>query len=156
MRSPQSAHRLPSMGRMANRQSWQTGRREILTRGVPQRRQSPGNNVANKPSAAAVTQETSAVSAATTLALTARVKSSLLLKTTLPTRTSAHSGRAERILMKYSCVYLGHATLSNVPPLGCWTRTGSPRLALPSFASADENRAVATLEAVGTTVRPQQ
>jgi len=40
--------------------------------------------VAKRPSAAVVTQETKAVSAATTLALAIRVKSSLLLKTTLP------------------------------------------------------------------------
>jgi len=39
------------MGRMASRHSWQTGRREILTRGVPQMRQSEGNKTAKRLSA---------------------------------------------------------------------------------------------------------
>jgi hypothetical protein len=125
-------------------------------RGVPQSRQSPGKRVANKPSAAAVMHETRALSAASTLALTARVKSSLLLKTNLPTRNSAHSRHAGRILMKYSRVRLSHAMLGDVAYIGSWTRRGNRRVPVPRLSGADEDGTVAALETVGTTVGPQQ
>ena len=41
----------PSMGCMASRHSWQTGRREIFTSAVPQMRQSEGNKTAKRLSA---------------------------------------------------------------------------------------------------------
>jgi hypothetical protein len=82
IRSPQIPHTVPCRGRKSYKQASQTGRREILTRGAPHRRQSEGNRVAKRLSAAALTQETKTGS---TLALVARVRSSLLLKTNLPT-----------------------------------------------------------------------
>jgi len=67
---------------------WQTGRREMLTRGVPQRRQSDGKRVAKRLSATPLTDETrvdtSELSRVKTWVPVARIGSSLLLKTSLP------------------------------------------------------------------------
>src|SRR5581483_1427435 len=100
-RSPQIPQRLPSTGLTAARQFSQTGRREILTSGAPQRRQSEGKRVAKRLSAATLTQETNAGSA--TLALVARVRSSLLLKTILQPARSLPAP-AGNISGQYSCV----------------------------------------------------
>src|SRR5271155_1797305 len=93
-RSPQMAHTPPVMGRMASRHSWQTGRREILIRGVPQMRQSEGNRTAKRLSAIWGSQPRGLPPLSTLLlaeaiegpatpavAWLARILSSLLLKT---------------------------------------------------------------------------
>src|SRR5580704_2940854 len=97
------------MGGMAPRHSWQTGRREILTNGVPQMRQSEGNKTAKRLSAIWRPQPrptwTSPIGfwlapeaieglATAALAWLARILSPLLLKTAsaLPARNL--SGRA--------------------------------------------------------------
>jgi hypothetical protein len=56
----------------------------MLIRGVPQRRQSEGNSVANRPAAMPLAQETNGLSCATTLVSVARIGVPLLLKTILP------------------------------------------------------------------------
>jgi hypothetical protein len=90
-RSPQTAQTPPAIAGMASRQSWQTGRREIFTRGVPQMRQSEGNKTAKRLAAILLVQRRSARifsvpeaiegPATAALALLARVLSPLLLKT---------------------------------------------------------------------------
>lgn len=82
--SPQMAQVPTEIGCMADRQSSQTGRREMLISGAAHRRQSAGNRVANRLSAALLSKETSDVRPVTVLAVEARVGSSLLLKTILP------------------------------------------------------------------------
>jgi hypothetical protein len=76
------------MGRTSEREGRQTGRREILTRGAPQRRQSDGKRVAKRLSATPLTDETSIdtseLSRVKTGVPVARIGSSLLLKTSLP------------------------------------------------------------------------
>jgi hypothetical protein len=81
---------------MASRHSWQTGRREILTKGTPQMRQSEGNRTAKRLSAiwpvqlrsigtrrfwTRVLSEAIEGPATPALAWLARILSSLLLKT---------------------------------------------------------------------------
>src|SRR4029077_16124852 len=88
------------MGRMSERQSRQTGRREILIKGAPQKRQSEGKRVAKRLSATPRTEETrkgtSAASRVPTLVPEARIESSLLLKTNLPRRCAAAERCCER------------------------------------------------------------
>ena len=79
MRSPQTEQRPPAMGCMESRQTSQTGRREIRTRGSPQMRQSTGNSVAKRLSARTAARATIAVP--TVPVGVARVRSQLLLKT---------------------------------------------------------------------------
>src|SRR5215469_11962774 len=55
--SPQRSHVSAAIRRMAARQVSQTGRREILSRGSPQRRQSDGKNAAKRPRAAELVPE---------------------------------------------------------------------------------------------------
>src|SRR5271154_5044594 len=88
-RSPQMEHSWPARGSMAERHCSQTGRREILMRGVPQRRQSEGKNVANKPAATSPAQQASRLCCPTTLVAVVRIGSSLLLKTLLPRHADA-------------------------------------------------------------------
>ena len=73
----------PAMGRTADKHSSQTGRREIFTRGVPQRRQSAGNRVAKRLSAILLAHKTKGLSFAAILVALARAWSPLLLKTNL-------------------------------------------------------------------------
>ncbi len=80
--------------------SSQTGSREILIRGVPQRRQSEGNRVAKRLSATPLTEETREdtreLSRTAALVPVVRIGSPLLLKTTSlvqPVLTGAPSGR---------------------------------------------------------------
>src|SRR6267154_2824613 len=84
-------HTPPEIGRMASRHSWQRGRREIFTKGVPQMRQSEGNKTAKRLSAIWPAQPRPAWAmpvrtptgrpADAALAWLARILSSLLLKT---------------------------------------------------------------------------
>jgi hypothetical protein len=46
--SPHISQALAEVGRIAPKQTEQTGSREILSKGAPQRRQSEGNSAANK------------------------------------------------------------------------------------------------------------
>src|SRR5207249_8785576 len=91
------------MGRSRATHSSHTGKREILTRGAPRRRQSEGNNVAKTHSAMPLTEETNedAICRATTLVPEARNWSPLLLKTNLP-RPAAAWGSRRTNLLQYS------------------------------------------------------
>src|SRR5262249_49004693 len=75
------------MGRIAERHSGQTGRRETLVRGMPQTRQSEEKKVANRLSAMPFSDETSVEPSPLCpdrALFWARIKSPLLLKTSLP------------------------------------------------------------------------
>src|SRR5207302_11236373 len=91
------------MGRICATHSSHTGKREILTTGAPQRRQSEGNNVAKTHSAMPLTEETNedATFRATTLLPEARNSSPLLLNTNLP-RPAAARGPRRRNPLQYS------------------------------------------------------
>src|SRR3974390_486409 len=69
------------MGRIASRQGTQTGKREILTRGFPQMRQSEGKKVANRLSASRSARGASEGCRGTDPSRIARVRSPVLLKT---------------------------------------------------------------------------
>jgi hypothetical protein len=69
----------------------------MLMRGVPQRRQSEGNNVANKPAAIPPAQETHGLSCATTPVPVARIGFPLLLKAILPRPAVATGAPTRRI-----------------------------------------------------------
>src|SRR6185295_10989386 len=86
----------PAIGRMADRQSSQTGRREILIRGEPQRQQSAGNRVANRLSTAPLNHETRKACLPAGLVSGSRIWSSLLLKTDL------HVPLTGRLVSQYS------------------------------------------------------
>src|SRR5579863_2333222 len=77
-RSPQMEQSPPVIGRIAPRQSSQTGSREMLMRGAPQRRQSEGNNVAKRPAATPLAHETHGLSCSTSLVPVARIGVPLL------------------------------------------------------------------------------
>src|SRR5262249_3987479 len=100
-RSPQMEHTLSSMGWITDKHGSQTGKREMLARGLPQRRQSEGNKVANRADATPFTleikEESSRHSRVASLASVARVGFPLLLKTTLPRPAAASGAPAERI-----------------------------------------------------------
>ena len=100
-RSPQIAHKASEIGCIDARQSSHTGSREMFIRGLPQRRQSEGNNVANKAAATPFMPETkeekSELSRLTSLASAARVGFVLLLKTTLPRPAATVGAPAGRI-----------------------------------------------------------
>src|SRR5579872_2749199 len=100
-RSPHTEQSPPAIGRIAERQSSQTGKREMLTRGWWQISQSEGNNVANKaaatPLAPETKQETNRLSRFT-LVSGDRFWVPLLLKTILPRPTDASGARIGRIL----------------------------------------------------------
>ena len=87
-RSPQTEHRLPESGRMASRHSGQTGSREMLVRGSPQRRQSEGKRTLKRAAARLLRPETmvddNELSAPCSLHPSSRVGIPLLLKTVLP------------------------------------------------------------------------
>ena len=87
------------MGRIAARHSSQTGSREILIRGVPQRRQSEGKKVANRLSAIPPTEEIREASNALCCftASVARVGCPLLLKTSLPHPSGATGAPPRRM-----------------------------------------------------------
>src|SRR4030088_3592491 len=79
-------HALPLRGRMAPRQSSQTGRREMLVSDAPQMRQSEGNSTAKRLAAAWLGQarglcKTIKAPTSGTESPLARILSSLLLKT---------------------------------------------------------------------------
>ena len=105
-RSPQTEQMLPLMGRTSARHGWQTGRREMLTRGEPQRRQSDGKRVAKRLSATPLTDETrvdiSELSRVKTWVPVARIGSSLLLKTSLPRSPGNTKDAAGKLLPQYS------------------------------------------------------
>src|SRR5947208_14636211 len=91
---------MPVMGRICTTHSSHTGKREILTRGAPQRRQSEGNNVAKTHSAMPFTEETNEDATCRTPALLpeARIWSPLLLKTHLPRPAAAWGPRRTNLL----------------------------------------------------------
>lgn len=101
MRSPQIEQVLPLMGRMDDKQSRHTGRREMLVRGAPHKRQSEGNSVANRLSAIAVEErarrEAKELRCSADLALEARIGSPLLLKTVLPARPVPHRSQPDEL-----------------------------------------------------------
>jgi hypothetical protein len=72
------------MAGMADRQSWQTGKRKISIRGALHRGQSAGNRAANRLSARPLIPETNKACLPGGLVSRARVWSWLLLKTDLP------------------------------------------------------------------------
>ena len=95
-RSPQMEQSPPVIDGIACRQSSHTGSLEMFIRGVPHRRQSEGNSVANKAAAMPLAQETSGLSCATTPVPMARIGVPLLLKTILlhpAATTGAPTGR---------------------------------------------------------------
>ncbi len=69
----------------------------MLIRGAPQRRQSEGNSVANRPAAMPLAQETNGLSCGTTLVPVARIGVPLLLKTILPRPAAATGAPTGRI-----------------------------------------------------------
>jgi len=73
----------PAIGRISDRHSSQTGRREIFTRGALHRRQLAGNKVANRLSATVFIQDSTTPGCAAVLSRGLRVWSVLLLKTNL-------------------------------------------------------------------------
>jgi len=83
IRSPHVRHKPPLIGRICATHTSHTGRREILIRGAPQKRQSEGNSVAKTHSAIPLTDEISRCCAAI-LVPEARIWPPLLLKTSLP------------------------------------------------------------------------
>src|ERR1700680_901247 len=91
----------PAMGRMAARHAWQTGRREMLVKGVPQRRQSEGKRVAKRLSATTLIEETrmdtSEPPRGATLVPVVRIGSPLLLKTNLPSSPGTAKAASRRI-----------------------------------------------------------
>ena len=90
------------MGRTLARQSSQTGKREILFSGVPQRRQSAGKRVANRLSAASVRHDrTTASTLEMPAANRVRSRSLLLLKTTSATAAPS-AGASRKHLSQYS------------------------------------------------------
>src|SRR5215475_1395424 len=76
-------HVPPTIGRIPDRHSSQTGKREIFTRGALQRRQLAGNRVANRLSATVFIQDNTIPGCAAVLSRGLRVWSVLLLKTNL-------------------------------------------------------------------------
>jgi hypothetical protein len=92
IRSPQTEHTQPAIGRMEARHSSQTGRQEIVTGGVPQMRQSEANNTAKRLSEARPPHRETIERPATALASVARVRSPLLLKTAsrVPVELAVH------------------------------------------------------------------
>ncbi len=80
---PQTEHRTPSILWICSRQVSQTGKREALTRGVRQKRQSAGNRVVKRLAAAVCRIEAIGLRLRVSSTLSARVRSPLLLKTTL-------------------------------------------------------------------------
>jgi hypothetical protein len=82
------------MGRIPERQDWQTGRRVMLRRGLLQRRQSDGNSVAKRLSAIPLAQNAREPGGSTTAAPEARIGSALLLKTILLGPDEASTGRS--------------------------------------------------------------
>src|ERR1700730_16151960 len=103
-RCPQPEHTQPAIAGMEAMQCWQTGSRKMVSRGVPQMRQSEGNNTAKRLSAARPPQRKTIERPATALAWVARVRSPLLLKTASPVPLElAVQGR--RISLQYN----GHA-----------------------------------------------
>lgn len=99
------------MGRISARQARQTGSREILIKGVLQRRQSEGKKVANRLSATRRTEENrtgankpfrGATLLLVPLAPVARIGSPLLLKTNLPRSPVAAQRRNRTNLPQYS------------------------------------------------------
>jgi hypothetical protein len=82
MRSPHSEHTAPEIGRSSSRHSWHTGSREPLIRGEPHKRQSAGKTTLKRLSAAWA-QNARKLPRPAEVVLGARIRSSLLLKTTL-------------------------------------------------------------------------
>src|SRR5690348_13838847 len=96
-RSPQITHVPPAIGRISNKHSSQTGRREIFTRGALHRRQLAGNRVANRLSATVFIQDNRTPGCAAVLSRGLRVGSVLLLKTNLLRRGYASCVAPRRI-----------------------------------------------------------
>lgn len=95
----------PAIGRIAVKHSSQTGNREMLIRGEPQRRQSEGNSVANKPAPTSLTHETNGLRCATALVPVARIGVPiLLLKTILPHPAAATGAPTGRIFFSIAVV----------------------------------------------------
>jgi hypothetical protein len=140
---------------MAERHSSQTGSREILIKGDPQRRQSDGKSVAKRLSAAPFTQATREVSKPATLALANRVRCLLLLKTSLPTTGRSyplHAGTHMNPSIASggsSCNALGGTRIRRVPRFQLI-------LMSPGRQCVYERPCVGPPEAVGTAVGPEQ
>lgn len=71
----------------------------MFIREAPQRRQSEGNNVAKRPAATPLAQETHGLSCSTTLVPVPRIGVPLLLKTILPRPTAATGAPTGRIFL---------------------------------------------------------
>jgi hypothetical protein len=79
----------------------------MFVRGVPQRRQSEGNSVANKPAATPLAQETNGLSCTTILVPVARIGVPLLLKTILPRPGAATGAPTGRIFFSITMLEVG-------------------------------------------------
>src|SRR6185437_458443 len=105
-RSPRTEPTLPMMRRTSERRGRQTGRREMLIRGGPQRRQSDRKTVAKRLSITPLTNETGADSTEPSRIKTwvpvARIGSSLLLKTSLPRSPGTAKDAAGKLPPQYS------------------------------------------------------
>jgi hypothetical protein len=79
----------------------------MFVRGVPQRRQSEGNSVANKAAAMPLAQETDGLSGATTSVPVARIGVPLLLKTILLHPAAATGAPTGRIFFSIAALDAG-------------------------------------------------
>jgi hypothetical protein len=166
-------HILPRTGRTPNRQSGQTGSREIFSRGSPQRRQSEGNRTEKRLSAAWRIQLGSAPTSSTltrprpdevfcntiggpdtpALAWLARIRSSLLLKTA-SSSSREHKTAADHLSYNTSSIAV-------IQPLGnvavgrrcrMLSRHDSGRVRQP-FAHLGKNQPVVPPEALSAAQR---
>ena len=97
----------------------------MLMRGEPQRRQSEGNNVANRPAAMPLTHETDGIGCATTLVPAARIGVPiLLLKTILPHPAAATGAPTGRISFSIAALEAGRNAGEEG---GSYTRSRLPR-----------------------------
>ena len=118
----------PVIGRISNKHSSQTGRREIFTRGVLHRRQLAGNKVANRLSATVFIQDNRTPGCAVVLSRGLRVWSALLLKTNL-----LRPGRASCIAPGriFFSIRGGHRGVQHIERRGYNWSNGSRPIALP-------------------------
>ena len=112
-RSPQMEQRPPAIGRIAPRHSSHTGSREMFIKGAPQRRQSEGNNVAKRPAAIPLAQETHGLSCATSVVPVARIGVPLLLKTILRHPAAATRAPTGRIFFSIAAREAGSNEVSH-------------------------------------------
>ena len=141
------------MGCMESRQTSQTGRREIRTRGSPQMRQSAGNSVAKRLSARTAARATIAVPRVPVGV--ARVRSQLLLKTS--SRHSEVQTSPELILLSIAvCAMLTQCADARppAPAFAFWlpyARLPARNLAIPQHQTAWKPGATSNLLWSGAT-----